>query len=57
MTGAVVKQAEIAQAETAHKSERQKIEAEETKEEQRDIIGDYLDYLSQKKELTMEVDE
>jgi midasin len=53
MTGAQVKQAEMAKAEEGLKPEKvNENEPEETKEEQlRDLISDYMQYLTDKKDL------
>ena len=57
MTGAQVKQAEMAKADAGLKPEKVTELQEETKEEQlRDLISDYMQYLTDKKDLQMDVD-
>lgn len=58
MTGAQVRQADMPKAETGEGHERQEqLAEEETKEELKDLIEDYLQYLSHKQELVMEHDQ
>ena len=59
MTGAEVKQAELAKAEAGFKPDKptdQQIE--ESKEEQlRDLISDYTQYLTDKKDMQMDIED
>lgn len=58
-TGVQVKQADMPKAETGTKAEKtdQLQEPEESKEEIRDLISDYMQYLTDKQEMAMDVDQ
>ena len=59
MTGAEVKQAEMAKAEAGLKPDKPiDQQMEESKEEQlRDLISDYTQYLTDKKDMQMDIEE
>jgi phosphosulfolactate synthase (CoM biosynthesis protein A) len=58
-TGMMVKQADMPKAETGSKTEKanEQIQQEETKEEIKDLISEYMQYLTEKHELAMEIDQ